>query len=107
MRRGKPIKCSILLKISLKGVQTMKNKQVTILEVIIPVKNSNLHTIQTRVSEFDSLKEYLNLQAVGRTGLPNMFRLLNRQHDVAKQEVFTTLIDANDNEVYKNFAKVI
>lgn len=80
---------------------------VKILEYKYRSKNDNIHTIETRVFEFKDFGEYLNLQAVGRTGFPKYYKVLERSYDIKKEEVLTFIHDHIEGKSYRLFAKVI
>lgn len=80
---------------------------VKIFEYLRRCKNPHVGNCKTRVAEFDSFEEYLNLMAVQRTGMPICYKLLKRTFDEKKQEVMALIIDVNENMPYELFAKVI
>jgi hypothetical protein len=80
---------------------------VKIFEYLRRCKNPHVGNCRTRISEFESFEEYLNLMAVQRTGMPVCYKLLQRTYDVNKQEVMALIIDVNEDTLYELFAKVI
>jgi hypothetical protein len=69
--------------------------------------NDNVGNTETRISEFKDFDEYLNLQAVGKTGFPKYFKLIARSYNLEKQEVLTHLHDDIEGKSYRMFSKVI
>jgi hypothetical protein len=80
---------------------------VTILEYKYSSKSDHIKKTRTRIAEFESFKEYLNLMAVERTGMPKFYKLLSRSYDIENEEVLFTIYDVEDKNTYKIFAKVI
>ena len=68
--------------------------------------NPTLH-YKTRIAEFESFGEYLNLMAVQRTGIPDCYRLHERRYDIEKEEVVAVITDVDEDSRYELFAKVI
>jgi hypothetical protein len=80
---------------------------VKIFEYLRRCKNPHVGNCKTRIAEFESFEEYLNLMAVQRTGMPMFYKLLNRSYDISKQEVMALIIDVKEDISYELFAKVI
>ncbi|MFA1509879.1 hypothetical protein ACDN41_11685 [Priestia aryabhattai] len=70
-----------------------------------------LHTdatfYKTRITEFESFEEYLNLMAIQRTGFPDCYKLHERQYNIEKEEVIAIITDVDEDCRYELFAKVI
>lgn len=91
----------------LENLKMAKSSKVKIIEILTLSSNPVLHNTETKITEFDSFEEYLNLMAVGRSGFPVHFKVLNREKNIAAKEVKATIINANNDEVYQLLAKVL
>ncbi|MCA1021563.1 hypothetical protein [Halobacillus litoralis] len=80
---------------------------VRILEYKYRGRGEHLRDTDTRLSEFKSFEEYLNLIAVGKTGMPKYYKTLSRSFDPDKKEVLFKIHDDIENKSYKIFAKVV
>ena len=79
---------------------------VQILEYHRKLHTGNM-TYKTRIAEFESFGEYLNLMAVQRTGFPDCYKLHERKYDIKNEEVIAIITDWDEGNRYELFAKVI